>query len=80
MVVAWTTMEGPSVSGSRRQGVLGEALPRMKRAMTSFYPRQNFFCNVDLDVHASVSSDVEFAVLIDGLAPVAICYGASPVT
>jgi hypothetical protein len=39
--------------------------------MTNPYPRRNFFINVDLDVHASVSSDAEFAVLIDGLAPVA---------
>jgi hypothetical protein len=39
--------------------------------MTSLYSRRNFFCNVDLDVHASVSSDAEFAQLIDGLAPVA---------
>jgi hypothetical protein len=39
--------------------------------MTSFYPRRNFFCTVDLDVHAAVSSDAEFTVLIDGLAPVA---------
>jgi hypothetical protein len=39
--------------------------------MTRLYPRRQFFCNVDLDVHASVSSDAEFAVLIDGLAPVA---------
>ena len=39
--------------------------------MASFYPRGEFFWNLDLDVHASVSSDAEFAVLIDGLAPVA---------
>lgn len=39
--------------------------------MTSIYPRHDFFCNVDLDVHASVSSDTDFAVLIEGLAPVA---------
>jgi len=43
----------------------------MNLAMTHLYPRQSFFRNVDLDVHASVSSDAEFAVLIDGLAPVA---------
>jgi len=35
------------------------------------YPRRNFFRTVDLDVHAAVSSDAEFAVLIEGLAPVA---------
>ena len=40
--------------------------------MTNLYPGRNFFCTVDLDVHAAVSSDAEFAVLIDGLAPVAI--------
>jgi hypothetical protein len=51
--------------------MLSPAVPHLNRPMTSFYPRRNFFCTVDLDVHASVSSEAEFAVLIDGLAPVA---------
>lgn len=55
-----------SVAGYTDRGSLS-----LNRRVAGIYPLQDFFCNVDLDVHASASSDAEFAQLIAGLAPAA---------